>query len=186
MVDNSLLPEQIEITAEDVEKAPPDLLRKFLLYLIEENRRLKKRIEELEAKLNHDSSNSNRPPSSDSPFKKENSDKAKTKSKTKNRKGRKGHRQQMLDPTEIRHIHPKPCSCGCDRFVGLEPYYTHQHAELPEVVLRITHFELYRGKCGACGKVNKGHSRWSFKQAMVPGSRPLSWSLRAMVQSFCS
>jgi transposase len=97
MIDKQLLPGGIEVSAEDLAKTPPSVL-KLLMYLLEENLRLKKGIEELEARLNQDSSNSNRPPSSDSPFKKESSGKVEKKSKAKSRKRRKGYRQQMLDP----------------------------------------------------------------------------------------
>lgn len=191
MVEKNPPGEDFEITEEFIGKAPPDVLRTLVLYLLEENGRLKKRIGELEARLNQDSSNSNRPPSSDSPFKKENSGKAGTRSK--DRKGHKGHRQQMLDPTEVRHVHPEPCSCGCDRFVGLKRYYTHQHIELPEIPLKITHFELYSGKCGACGKVSKGHVPVEFQTGYGPRLSALVLELagmaansRDMVQSFCS
>ncbi len=193
MIDRDLLPDGIEITAEDIEKAPPDVLRKLLVYLLEENRRLKKRIEELEARLNQDSSNSNRPPSSDSPFKKESSAKSGKKSKAKAAKGRKGHRQQMLEPTETRDVYPEPCSCGSDRFEDLKHYYTHQHIELLEIVEKVIHFDLYSGKCGQCGKVNKGHIPTEFQTGYGPRLSSLIVELagiagnsRDMVQRFCS
>ena len=148
MIDKNLLPKGIEICAEDLEKTPPRVLE-LILHLL-------KRIEELEARLNQDSSNSNRPPSSDSPFKKESSGRVEKKSKAKSRKRRTGHRQQMLDPSERRDIYPKPCSCGCDRFFDLKPYYTHQHIEIPEIVNNVIHFVLYSGKCTECGKGRQG------------------------------
>ena len=58
-------PEDIEISEEDLAATPP-AVRKLLSFLIAEVMRLRKRVEELEAKLGEDSSNSNRPPSSDS------------------------------------------------------------------------------------------------------------------------
>jgi transposase len=189
MIDRSLLPEGIEITAEDLEKTPPNVL-KLLMYLLEENLQLKKRIEELEARLNQDSSNSNRPPSSDSPFKKESSGKVEKKSKSKSRKRRKGYRQQMLDPTETRNIYPEPCSCGCERIDELKPYYTHQHVELPEIVKKVIHFVLYSGRCSKCGKVNKGHIPIEFQTGYGPRLSALlagiAGNSRDMVQRFCS
>ena len=154
---------------------------------------LVKRVEELEAKLGQNSLNSNRPPSSDSPFKKESSGKVEKKSKAKSRKRRKGYRQQMLDPTETRNIHPKPCSCGCEQFDEFKPYYTHQHVELLEIVNKVIHFVLYSGRCSKCGKVNKGHVPIEFQTGYGPRLSALLVELvgiagnsRDMVQRFCS
>jgi transposase len=184
MIDRNLLPEGIEISADDLAKTPPAVFQ-LILHLI-------KRIEELEAKLNQNSSNSSRPPSSDSPFKKQSSGKNK-KIKSGGKKGHKGHRQQMLDPTETRKVLPELCSCGCDRFVGLKRYYTHQHIELLEIIMKIIHFDLYSGKCGQCGKVNKGYVPTPFQTGYGPRFSALVVELvgiagnsRDMVQSFCS
>jgi transposase len=184
MIDRDRLPEGTEITAEDIEKTPPSVLR-LIIGLLE-------RIEQLEARLNQDSSNSNRPPSSDGPFKKESPGKVEKKSKAKSRKKRKGYRQQMLDPTEVRDIHPRPCSCGCDRFNELKPYYTHQHIEIPQIMRNITHFILYSGRCCECGKVNKGHIPGEFQtgygprlSALVVELAGIAGNSRDMVQSFC-
>src|SRR5208337_1604098 len=173
-------------------KTPPRVL-KLLMYLLEENLRLKKRIEELEARLNKDSSNSDRPPSSDSPFKKESSGKVEKKSKFKSRKRRKGYRQQTLDPTETRDVYPEPCSCGCERFDDLKPYYTHQHIEILEIIKKVIHFVLYSGRCSKCGKVNKGHVPIEFQTGYGPRLSALLVELvgiagnsRDMVQRFCS
>ena len=172
------------LTHEEWEKTPASV-QELVFQLL-------KRVEELEARLNQDSSNSSRPPSSDSPYKKESSDKAEKKKKAKSRKGRKGYRFQMLDPTEIRNIFPKPCSCGCDQFSNLEPYYTHQHIELPEIVMKIIHFVLYSGKCRQCGKINKGHVPGEFETGFGPRLSAfivelvgIAGNSRDMVQRFC-
>lgn len=115
---------------------------------------LKERIDTLEAKLNQNSTNSNKPPSTDSPLAKANEAKAKGK---KNKKKRKGFRQQCLRPTEIKELAPEKCSCGCGHITDLEPYYIHQVIELPEIELDVTHVILYRGRCQHCGKVVKAH-----------------------------
>ncbi|MGC8493115.1 MAG: IS66 family transposase [Syntrophobacteraceae bacterium] len=193
MPERSLPLGEIEISSEQVEKAPPDLLKKLIIYLLEENRRLKKHIEELEARLNQDSSNSNRPPSSDSPFQKEDPGKTEKKSKAKSRRGHKGHRFQMLKPTETRNILPKRCSCGCDRFSDLNPYYTHQHIELPQIVMTIIHFVLYSGRCRQCGKITKGYVPSEFQTGFGPRLSAFMVELagiagnsRDMVQRFCT
>ncbi len=145
MVDKSLLPEGLEIPLEDWQKTPPSVIR-LILHLIE-------RIEKLEARLNQDSSNSNKPPSSDSPYKK----KPEKKKKKKKRKSRQGYRQELLEPTEIKPILPKRCSCGCTEINDQQPYYTNQHIELPEIVMQVAHYVLYKGRCRDCGKIVKGY-----------------------------
>ena len=154
--------------------------------------RLEKRIEELEAKLNANSSNSSQPPSSDSPYKKP----AKSpgqKGKPGAKKGHKGHRQQMLPPTQTRPVSPAPCSCGCGSYAELTPFYTHQHIELPEIELEVNHFVLLKGICTGCGKIGKArvpseyHSgygpRMSAVIAELAGSHGDS---RSTIQSFCA
>jgi len=113
---------------------------------------LRERVELLEARLNTDSTNSNKPPSSDNPFTKS---KEANKAARKGRKKRKGFRQQALRPTEIKEIYPEKCTCGCNRLSDVEPYYVHQVVELPEIKLEVTHFILHRGRCRHCGKMVK-------------------------------
>jgi transposase len=114
---------------------------------------LEARVEELEAKLNQNSSNSNKPPSSDSPF----LPKPPPPQKAKKSRKRKGHRQQCMRPTELVELHPHQCSCGCREFEKQEPYYIHQVIELPEIKATVSHVCLYRGRCRVCGKTVKAH-----------------------------
>jgi len=154
--------------------------------------RLEKRIEELETRLNANSSNSNQPPSSDSPYKKPVKQPGK-KGKPGAKKGHKGHRQQMLSPSEIKPIPPAPCQCGYGAYGELKPFYTHQHIELPEIELEVTYFVLLKGACAGCGKINKArlpseyHSgygpRMSAVIAELAGSHGDS---RSTIQNFCA
>ena len=119
---------------------------------------LEKRIEMLEARLNQNSQNSSKPPSSDGPF---NKPKRKSKRGKRKRGAQKGH-------------------------------YTHQHIELPEIKMDVTHFILHKGKCNSCGKtvrarvpnkVSSGYGpRLSAVIAELSGSHGAS---RLMVQDFC-
>jgi transposase len=127
--------------------------------LEEENAQLKKRVEALETRLNQNSNNSSKPPSSDSPYAKKPKKKEKEKGKAGAKKGHKGNRQEMLEPTRTQMIHPSVCPCGNQHFPETEPYYTHQVIELPEIIMDVTHYVLHRGRCPVCGKMNK---------AMVP------------------
>ena len=127
MLDRTLLPPHLAITEQDLQNTPPVILT-LLEYLLRENMELKrqvaeqrKQIEELRARLNLNSGNSSRPPSTDSPYKSTETRKDKKKSGAK--KGHKGHRQTLLTPTETKLIKPEACSCGNGEMVDLTPYY---------------------------------------------------------------
>lgn len=113
--------------------------------------RLQAQVEKLEAKLNQNSSNSNKPPSSDSPF----TEKPDAPKKEKKPRTRKGVRQPLLPPTEVIEVHPPTCACGCHELEGEEVYYTHQVIELPEIKPNVHHFILHRGRCQGCGEMVK-------------------------------
>lgn len=154
--------------------------------------RLEKRIEELEARLNANSSNSNQPPSSDSPYKKPVKQPG-GKGKPGGRRGHKGHRQQMLDPTQTRPVPPAPCPCGCDTFDELKPFYTHQHIELPQIELEVTHFVLLKGACAGCGKIAKARVPSEYRSGYGPRMSAVIAELagshgdsRLTIQNFCA
>jgi len=138
------------ITHEVVMDTPWTMLS-FIHEMSLENRRLKAEIEALQAKLNQTSRNSNRPPSSDRPF----TPKTKKPKNAEPRKKRKGIRQQCLRPTAVTELHPGPCECGCADLIDPEPYYVHQHIEIPEPRLDVEHIILYRGRCAQCGRMVK-------------------------------
>lgn len=133
------------LTPEVIAKTPPQVVE-FIHALLNEYLLLKARVEELEAKLNQNSSNSNKPPSSDSPFRSKQANSPKSKS----RKKKKGHRQQSLRPTKLIEILPEKCTCGCPSITDIEPYYAHQ-----EIELEVTHFFLHCGLCRKCSKTIK-------------------------------
>jgi transposase len=184
LIDDRFLPKDVQITDEDWDNTPVNV-RVLILSLI-------KRNEELEAKLNRNSSNSSKPPSSDTPFKNAKSKTDRKKGKPGARKGHEGHRQTLHKPTDVQEMHPKQCTCGCSRFEDEKPYYTHQHIELPPIQMQITHYILYAGKCAGCGKINKGYTpkecttgygpRFS---ALVVELVGIAGNSRDMVRTFC-
>lgn len=194
MADQDLL----KITETDLANLPSPALRIIILRLVELTGRQEKRIKELEAKvseleakLNQNSSNSNKPPSTDSPYQEK---QPKTdKHRPGGRKGHKGHRQQLMPPTKSESVYPGPCPCGCHTFKNLLPYYTHQHIDLPEIVMTVIHFILYKGECTACGKIGKGHIPAEFRagfgprfSALVAEIGGIDGNSREIIQSFCS
>jgi transposase len=112
------------------------------------------RIEQLESRLNQNSQNSSKPPSSDPPYQRPERVRRKSKRRRGGQKGHKGYRQQMLKPTETQIVDPGPCVCGCTRRRrgSVRSFYTHQWIELPEIEMQVTHVVLKKGQCAGCGR----------------------------------
>jgi len=184
------LPEQ---TQEVLQALSKERLIDTILLQAEKIAFLSKKIIDLEAKLNTDSTNSSRPPSSDNPYNKP-ARKSGKKGKPGAKKGHKGHRQEMLSPTQTEHLVPRPCSCGCDReYNELKPFYTHQHIEFPEIELKVTHFVLLQGRCADCGKLNKAQVPDEYTTGYGPRMTAVIAELagnngdsRTIIQNFCS
>jgi len=184
------LPEGLPITEEDWKQTPPSV-RALVLWQHELIQQLIKRVEELEAKLGQNSQNSNRPPSSDAPHQR-----AKRESKGTGKpgaiKGHKGHQQSLLTPTRVVPVPPKLCVCGHHEFTNHKAYYTHQHIELPEIEMQITHFVLQEGECTACRRISKGVAPEGFQVGYGPRLTGLIGELsgsqrgsRSAVKEFC-
>jgi len=125
----------------------PESVRAHILFV-------HKRLDQLEAKLNQNSQNSSRPPSSDSPYRKARKaeKQARKKGRAGARKGHKGSRQAMLEPSDVVDVAPPACSCGGSGLTQANVYYTHQSIELPKIELLVHHFRLLQGNCACCGK----------------------------------
>ena len=145
-------------------QATPEPVRQYIMeleqtiaMLVNKVKQLEKRTEKLENKTNQNSQNSSKPPSSDSPFKKPEKKRKKSKRKKGAQKGHKGHKQQLLEPTQQQEILPEKCECGCSTIIAdsLQPYYTQQVIELPEIKMDVLHLILNKGKCQNCGKIVK-------------------------------
>lgn len=156
---------------------------------------LELRVEKLEVQTRKDSTNSSKPPSSDSPFKRPERKRPKSKRAKGGQKGHKAHQQQTLEPARVENLLPERCTCGCRDFDGqpLHPFHTHQHIELPPIQLYITRYVLNQCKCPRCGKTVKAQlpqeaqtgygPRLSAFIAELSGIKAMS---RADVQSLCA
>jgi len=198
VADQELITPDFQLSDADLERLPPSALRLIIRQLLAHLARQDQRIKELEAevsqlraKLGQNSANSNKPPSSDSPYQEK--DPKPDKGKPGGRKGHKGHRQQLMTPTRTEPVEPGPCSCGCRAYAGLKPYYTHQHIELPEIEMTVVHFILYQGKCTVCGKTGKGSIPEEYRtgfgprlSALVAEIGGIDGNSRETIQSFCS
>lgn len=129
-------------------------LLQLISSLISQNAAQRKQIEELTFRLNQDSRNSNRPSSSNNPFKKPSS-RPETQAKPGAKKGHEGHGPALLNPSKTVPVKPERCECGNTSFPKTHPYYTHQQIELPPIQLDVTHFVLFEGVCPQCGKLVK-------------------------------
>lgn len=116
---------------------------------IEEQR---KEIEDLKEKLNTNSNNSSKPPSSDN-FK---SDKKKKVKGKRNRGGQPGHpgaTRDLLPESEVHHIeqHLPPAHCLCGGPIKVtHRYQRHQVHEIPPVKPVVTEHQLCYGFCKKC------------------------------------
>jgi len=99
------LPDGLGIPAADWHPTPTSVRQHFLALL--------KRVEALEARVHRDSSNSSRPPSTDSPAKKrQRRTKATERRKPGAKLGHPGHHQALLEPTASVSLLPDACACG--------------------------------------------------------------------------
>ncbi len=113
------------------------------------------RIAELEERLNKNSTNSSKPPSTDS---------AGTPRSAKEPSGRKPggqpghtkHERTFLKPDRVVPIRPKTCSC-CGGAVHRDgaPPERHQIIEMPKVEPDVTDYLLFSGVCDRCGLVTR-------------------------------
>ena len=104
-LDPAPLPEGLGLAAEDWQQTPTSVQQQFLCLL--------KRIEALEARVNRDSSNASRPPSTDSPAKKRQRRTPAAERRTPGgTPGHAGHPQVLLDPTASVSLVPSVCPCG--------------------------------------------------------------------------
>jgi transposase len=117
---------------------------------------LLKRLEALKARLRQNSSNSSRPPSTDSlSTKRQRRTKAAEQRKAGAKPGHPGHQQVLVEPTATVALFPDACACGPFGFADLRPYHTHQVIELPVIRPEVTHWRLHQGWCLSYGKLCK-------------------------------
>ena len=127
-------------------------LEDIVIKLFNETQDLKKRVSDLENRLNQNSQNSSKPPSSDPPFKKPSKKRAKGKRKRGGQKGHKGHQQKLMEPSSEINLLPNTCGCGGEiDLKTVRPFYVHQVIELPEIEMDVSHFILNQGSCSRCG-----------------------------------
>ena len=116
------------------------------------------RVAELEERLRQNSSNSGRPPSSDSPAQRgERGQQAPSGKKAGGQPGHKGHRRELLPPEQVTRstdVHPEYCD-DCHRRLprGVDPTpVVHQVVDVPAIAPDVSQYRLFHARC-ACGHV---------------------------------
>ena len=110
------------------------------------------KVAELEARLNQNSTNSSKPPSSDAPHVKPAPPKPPS---GKRRGGQPGHpkaERTLLPPDEIRTLKPDTCR-DCERpLTGDDPHpFVHQVHEIPVIEPHVIEYRCHRLRCPHCG-----------------------------------
>src|SRR5918999_6098440 len=184
------LPAGLPLDAASWEQTPL-VVRQVVVQLLAVIQQQQARIAALEARVSQNSSNSDRPPSSDPLFVTPSSS-APTKGTPGAKPGHPGHRQALLEPTEVIAVTPDACACGQQEFPTTTPYYTHQVIELPEIQMTVTHVVLHEGHCPGCGRRLKAplpeEHRYGYGPRLTALIGELSGSQRgsrSTVQAFC-
>jgi transposase len=142
------LPDGLGIPAEDWRQTPTSVRQYFLALL--------KRVEALEACVNRDSSNSSRPPSTDSPAKKRQRQTTTAERRKPGAKyGHPGHHQALLELNASVSLFPEACVYGHRRFSVGTLSHTHQVIEFPVIRPGVTRWRLPQGQCLWCGTLCK-------------------------------
>lgn len=117
------------------------------------------RVKLLEERVNLDSNNSSKPPSSNGPGTLNRAQRRASQRKRGAQPGHKGHSRAMLDETEVdRLVDCKPeavCECGGQVELTGSPQ-RHQVFEVPPLRAQVDEYRLYSGRCAGCGKPHAG------------------------------
>ena len=110
------------------------------------------RVAELEAKLNLNSSNSSKPPSSDGPQGKPAPPKKPSGKKRGGQPGHPKHERAILPPDEMFECRPDCCSRCRAKLAGDDPSpIIDQVVDLPEKLRHVTHYRRHTLECRCCG-----------------------------------
>jgi transposase len=163
---------------------------------------LRATVAELKARLGRDSSNSDKPPSTDKPGSRRRQEKKhrRTGRKPGGQVGHEAHHRQLLPEEkvdEVKPVLPRECSeCGGPVEARQEgpPAHRHQVWEVPEVKPHVTEWRLVYGYCAGCkrwtrGELPRGVPTGAFGPRLMAlvaymtgllrlSKRPVQWLLR--------
>lgn len=150
-------------------------LGKLVEALQSANAGLEKRVAELEARLNQNSSNSSKPPSSDGLNKPQ--PKSRREKNGRRPGGQKGHKgytlEQSQTPSKIIDYYPgKCCQCGVttnDKEMVL--LSRRQVFDIPPQTIEVTEHRIYSTSCGCCGQETRSQFPAEVTQTVQYGKR---------------
>ena len=149
----------IDISEKEIEAiydAGKEVTVSFIKTLIDRINNLENRVQELEAIISKNSKNSNKPPSSDNPFRKKTKSLRKKGGKIGGQKGHKGTNLKLSkNPDEIIKINAKgECNCGKEIADGkLKGYDKRQVIDIPKIETKTTEYQAEIIECD-CGKIH--------------------------------
>jgi len=116
-------------------------------------------VQLLQERVNLNSRNSSKPPSSDGPGSGNRAQRRASQRKRGAQPGHKGHSRAMLDESEVDRVvdcKPEPvCECGGAVQVGDEPQ-RHQVFDVPPLRARVDEYRIFSGRCRGCGRPHAG------------------------------
>ena len=195
MSDSYPKPADLPLDQEDWDALPEHVQRILGAYALIQQTRLaalqdrvsaqEERIRELEARLDQDSSNSSRPPSSDPPWKDKQKDKRKQRQGKRRRGGQKGHkgsRRETIPPekvTSVEEHRPEVCEC-CGESLAEAPMVEGNHrrqvVEIPPIEPEVYEHRIFGATCSC------GHETWgSFPAEAMFGCGPRLTALTAQL-----
>jgi transposase len=149
---------QPPIPAELWGQIPPAAQAAILVLVQQYEKRLQalhKQVDDLQHRLNQNSTNSSRPPSSDSPHVKRPPPKPSSGRQRGGQPGHEGQQRPLVPPEQVKQVIPlKPPACRkCGRSLqGDDPQpRRHQVAEVPPIQPDVTEYQLHRLTCTECG-----------------------------------
>src|SRR3989337_2985440 len=159
------LPPELSIPAEDWERTPLSV-QAVLLALWQENQTFKQQMAKLQVELeklgervNKNSRNSSKPPSSDPPQTRNYSKRELTGQKKGGKKGHPGRGRKLKPAEEVsRVVVSKPTACAAcgGLLTGTDPHpERHQVSELPQIEAEIVEYQRHSLTCCACDTQNR-------------------------------
>lgn len=131
-------------------------------------RGLEAELAEVRERLQRNSGNSSRPPSSDGPDRRRRRSSGEGGRRRGGVVGHKGSGPKLLKADREQNLRPQCCPCGSERLGAPRRFHTHQHVELPEVPLEVTHFHLHSARCLSCGNTVKAEIPEHFRNGCGP------------------
>ena len=121
---------------------------------------LQAQLQVLQERVNLNSRNSSKPPSSDGPAGGNRAQRRASGRKRGAQPGHEGHSRALLDEGEVDRVvdcRPQPvCECGAQVQLDGEPPRRHQVFDVPPLRAQVDEYRLYGGRCQGCGRPHAG------------------------------